>query len=97
MAEEQKENTVKTNYTSVAYSYDNFNSCMSVGFSVTEENLRSLFPGIEFPAIFTPEFVQSLGYGIYEWTQVPEVAYPNKRVEIAPTLRDNGNSRMSMT
>jgi len=32
---DEKENNVKTNYTTVAYSYDNHNSCMSLGFSLT--------------------------------------------------------------
>lgn len=35
MAEEQRENTVKTNYSTVAYSYDNYNSCMSLGFAIS--------------------------------------------------------------
>lgn len=61
-----------------------------VGYAVTEDNLKALFPNVTFPAIFTPQFMEPLGYGIYEWTQVPDVAYPNKRIEIAPTLRNDG-------
>lgn len=63
---------------------------LPVGYAVTEDNLKALFPDVTFPVIFTPQFVEPLGYGIYEWTQVPDVTYPNKRIEIAPTLRDNG-------
>lgn len=32
---DEKENTVKTNYSTVAYSYDNHNSCMSLGFAIS--------------------------------------------------------------
>jgi len=63
---------------------------MPIGNAITEDNLRLLFPQISFPQIFTPAFVQPLGFGMYEWTQIPEVFYPNKLIEISPTLRDNG-------
>jgi hypothetical protein len=61
-----------------------------IGHAVVEENLKALFPSTVFPAIYTPEFVEQFGYGMYEWTQIPEVQYPNKLVELAPTKRDNG-------
>jgi hypothetical protein len=61
-----------------------------VGHAVVEDNLKALFPSVVFPSIYTPEFAAQLGYGMYEWTQIPEVQYPNKRVELTPTKRDNG-------
>ena len=61
-----------------------------VGHAVTEENLKALFPSVVFPSLYTINFVESLGFGVYEWTQIPEVVYPNKRIEIAPTKRSNG-------
>lgn len=60
-----------------------------VGYAVTFSNLQSLFPDITFPHIIIPECVKDLGFGMYEWTQVPDVKYPYKLVEVTPTLRDN--------
>jgi len=61
-----------------------------VGNAVVEDNLKALFPNTVFPAIYTPAFVEPLGFGMYEWTQIPEVEFPNKRIELTPTKRDNG-------
>ena len=60
------------------------------GFAVVEDNLRALFPDHKFPALFTPADVSSFGYAMYEFTQMPEVKYPNKIVEITPTLKPDG-------
>lgn len=61
-----------------------------VGYAVTEENLQQLFPDHIFPKIYTPKDIRPLGFGIYEWTQIPQAEYPNKVVEVTPTLGDNG-------
>jgi hypothetical protein len=61
-----------------------------IGHAVVEDNLKALFPSAVFPSIYTPEFAAQLGYGMYEWTQIPEVQYPNKLVEFTPTKRENG-------
>ncbi len=61
-----------------------------VGHAVVEDNLKALFPNVVFPSIYTPEFAAQLGYGVYEWTQIPDVQYPNKLVELTPTKRENG-------
>lgn len=61
-----------------------------VGFAVTEDNLRQLFPDHTFPRIFTPKDVAPLGFGMYEWTQVPEPGFPMRPLEITPTLREDG-------
>lgn len=62
-----------------------------IGYAVTEENLRYVFPE-RFPNthIFTPKDVEPLGFGIYEFTQVPTPDYPFKAVETTPVKRDNG-------
>jgi hypothetical protein len=61
-----------------------------IGNAVVEDNLRSLFPEHTFPRLFTPIDVAPFGFGMYEFTQIPEVVFPNKLIEIAPTLRENG-------
>lgn len=62
-----------------------------VGYAVVEDNLRALFPG-QFPErhIFVPEDVEPLGFGMFEFTQVPTPDYPMKAVETTPVKRDNG-------
>lgn len=61
------------------------------GHAVIEDNLRLLFPDV-FPYnhIFTPSDVEPLGFGMYEFTQVPTPEYPFKAVETTPAKRDNG-------
>ncbi len=61
-----------------------------VGYAVTEENLRALYPTHVFPALFRPEDVAPFGFGIYEFSQVPNPVFPNKLTEGAPVLRENG-------
>lgn len=59
-----------------------------VGFAVTEDNLKQLFPNHNFPTIYTPDNIKPFGFAIYEWSQVPRAFYPNKPVEVTPILRD---------
>ena len=61
-----------------------------VGHPVTEENLKAIYPNHTFPAIYSLEFVASLGFGIYEFTRIPEIEYPEISEEIAPRLGENG-------
>lgn len=61
-----------------------------VGHPVVEDNLRALFPGRVFPVIYTPEYVEPLGFGMFEFTQVPEAPRFKKAVEVTPVKRDNG-------
>jgi hypothetical protein len=59
-------------------------------YPITEENLKILFPNHTFPNIYTPDFVKSLGFGMYEFTQIPYQEYPNIADEDFPTLGSNG-------
>ena len=62
-----------------------------IGYAVTEDNLRLLFPNtFSNSHIFYPEDVELLGFGMYEFTQVPTPDYPLKAVETTPVKRDNG-------
>jgi len=61
-----------------------------VGNAVIENNIRALFLDRVLPQIWTPENARELGFGIYEFTQVPTVPDLKKLVEVAPTLHGNG-------
>lgn len=61
-----------------------------VGYAVTEDNLRALFPHHEFPRLFTPDDVRPLGFGMFEWTQIPVAKFPNRIQDVTPTLGDDG-------
>lgn len=62
-----------------------------IGYAVTEDNIRLLFPD-KFPVshVFTPGDVEPLGFGMYEFTQVPTPDYPFKAVEVTPVKREDG-------
>ena len=57
---------------------------------VTLENMRYLFPDFDFNRIMTPQIVQPLGYGIYEFTRAPKADIYKKLVEGNPVLNQNG-------
>ena len=63
---------------------------LPTGYPVLEENLRQVFPEANFPIVFTPELVEPYGYGMYEFTQQPELDRFEKLVELAPTLKEDG-------
>jgi hypothetical protein len=60
------------------------------GHAVVEDNLKVLFPEHNFPAIWTPVAAQALGFGIYEFTQVPEAPRFKKAIEVPPSRAPNG-------
>ena len=60
------------------------------GYAVVEENLRMLFPEVTFPKAFSPSDVEPYGFGIYEFTQIPEVPRFKKLIELPPIKKDNG-------
>lgn len=60
------------------------------GYAVVEENLRMLFPEVSFPSVFFPQDVEPYGFGMYEFTQIPEVPRFKKLIELTPVKRDNG-------
>ena len=66
------------------------NNGQPFGFAVTEENLRMLFPEVTFPKAFSPSDVEPYGFGMYEFTQIPEVPRFKKLIELPPVKRDNG-------
>lgn len=64
---------------------------LPIGYPIVEDNLRYLFPN-KFPNsyIFTPLDVEPLGYGIYEFTQIPTIEYPMKAVETVSVKGNDG-------
>lgn len=61
-----------------------------VGNAVTQSNLEYLFPNFNFNQILTSAMVEPLGYGIYEFTQIPTAQRYEKIVE-GTAIRNNNN------
>ena len=59
-------------------------------YAIVEENFRQLFPGMVFPNIFTAEFVEPLGYGIYDFSNQPQLDRYKKAVEVTPVRNELG-------
>jgi len=60
------------------------------GHPIIEDNFRRLFPNTSFPRFFMPETVEPLGYGIYDFSNQPEVERYEKVIEVAPIRSDAG-------
>jgi hypothetical protein len=61
-----------------------------VGYPIAEENFRQLFPYTSFPNYFTADTVESLGYGIYDFSNTPDTGRYEKTVEVAPVRNEYG-------
>lgn len=59
-----------------------------VGHPVLEANFRALHPDTSFPAVLTPELVEPFGFGMFEYSQIPEPAHHYDKAVEAPALRD---------
>lgn len=57
---------------------------------VDEYNFRGLYPGVSFPRYLTPDDVEGFGFGMYEFSQIPEAPKYKKVVEGTPVKKDNG-------
>lgn len=60
------------------------------GHPITELNFRRLFTNISFPKFFTAEAVEPLGYGLYDYSNPPEVGRYQKTVEVSPVRSEGG-------
>lgn len=66
------------------------------GNPITEENFRRAFNNISFPSILTPDAVEPLGYGLYEFSVKPETSDKHKKViEVSPQKTENRAWRQS--
>lgn len=61
-----------------------------VGAPILEDNFRQLHPSQVFPLVLTPAIVDPYGYGMYDFTQVPEVGPYQKLVEDTPAIDQYG-------
>jgi len=66
-----------------------------VGHPVVESNFRKIFPQTSFPRYFTPEVVEPLGYGIYDYANQPEPGKHQKVVEVDPVKDEQGIYRQT--
>jgi hypothetical protein len=66
-----------------------------IGKPIVEQNFRQLFTQTSFPKYFTADIVEPLGYGIYDFSNQPEVGRYQKAVEITPVRSDAGIWRQS--
>ena len=61
-----------------------------VGYPIAEDKFRQLFPYTSFPTYFTANTVEPLGYGIYDFSDAPDVGRYEKTVEVAPVRNEYG-------
>jgi len=57
---------------------------------ILEENFRSLFPLYKYPDILTVENLKPLGYGIYDFSQMPASEKHKKAIETTPIQNEYG-------
>lgn len=62
----------------------------AVGNPILEDNFRALHPGVAFPLVLTPAHVEPYGYGMYDFTQIPDIGPYQKLVEGAPVQNEYG-------
>jgi hypothetical protein len=60
------------------------------GHPVDDYNFRTLHPGVSFPRYLSPDDVEPLGFGLYEFSQIPETPKYKKVVEETPVKKENG-------
>lgn len=63
---------------------------LPVGHPIVEQNFRELFPQTSFPKYFTADAVEPLGYGIYDFSNPPEVGLYQKVTEVSPVRSSVG-------
>jgi len=49
---------------------------------ITEKNFRALFPSTSFPATLTSDVVENLGYGLFEFSTIPDAGKHQKVIEV---------------
>ena len=66
-----------------------------VGHAVVEDNFRALFPNTSFSWPFVPEDIEPLGFGLYDFSNQPDLATFEKAVEVTPVKDEYGRWRQT--
>jgi hypothetical protein len=66
-----------------------------VGHAITEDNFRLLFPNTSLPWPFVPEDIEPLGFGLWDFSNQPELSTFEKAVEVAPVKDEYGRWRQT--
>lgn len=61
-----------------------------INHAVTEDNFRALFPNTSFSGPFVAEEVEPLGFGLYDFSNQPDLGTFEKAVEVAPVKNEYG-------
>jgi hypothetical protein len=61
-----------------------------INHAVTEANFRALFPNTNFSWPFVAEEVEPLGFGLYDFSNQPDLDTFEKAVEVAPVKNEYG-------
>jgi hypothetical protein len=66
-----------------------------VGHAVVEENFRMLFPSTSFSWPFAAEDIEPLGFGLWDFSNQPDLGTFEKAVEVAPVKDEYGRWRQT--
>jgi hypothetical protein len=66
-----------------------------VGHAVIMDNFRALFPDTSFSWPFVPEDIEALGFGLYDFSNQPDLNTFEKAVEVAPVKDQFGRWRQT--
>ena len=66
-----------------------------VGHAIVEDNFRALFPNTSFSWPFVPEDIEPLGFGLYDFSNQPDLATFEKAVEVTPVKDEYGRWRQT--
>ena len=61
-----------------------------INHAVTEQNFRALFPNVSFSWPFVAEEVEPLGFGLYDFSNQPDLGTFEKAIEITPVRNEYG-------
>ena len=61
-----------------------------INYPVIESNFRALFPNTSFSWPFVAEEVEPLGFGLYDFSNQPDLGTFEKAIEIAPVRNEYG-------
>ena len=60
------------------------------GNAIDESNFRMLFPETSFPSLLTPKIVKPFGFGMYDFSNQPNLGRYEKAIEVTPVKNEFG-------